>query len=104
MIIAHLADRTRSANSGKNKKSGPSKDKRGKTESCGAPIQSITDLYAGTIICEVYYKYLGDVVVQWLVRRTWDRKVESSSPGWCTHVVFFSKTLNSYSASLHPCA
>ena len=26
-------------------------------------------------------------MVQWLGRRTWDRKVESSSPGRCTHVV-----------------
>ena len=45
----------------------------------------------------------GDVVAQWLVRRTWDQKVESSSPGRCIHVVFVGKTLNSHSASLHPC-
>ena len=31
---------------------------------------------------------MGDVVAQWLVRGTWDQKVESSSPGRCTHVVF----------------
>ena len=45
---------------------------------------------------------MGDVVSQWLVRRTWDLKVESSSPGRCTHVVVLGKTLNSRSASLHP--
>ena len=39
---------------------------------------------------------------KWLVRRTWDQKVESSSPGRYTHVVFLGKTLNSHSASLHP--
>ena len=33
------------------------------------------------------FKYfVGDVVAQWLVRRTRDQKVESSSPGRCTHV------------------
>ena len=32
----------------------------------------------------------------------WDLKVESSSPGLCTHVVFLGKTLNSHSASVHP--
>ena len=37
--------------------------------------------------------YVGDVVAQWLVRRTLDHEVASSSPG---------KTLNSHSASLHP--
>ena len=36
-------------------------------------------------------------MAQWLVRRTRDLKVESSSPGRCTH----GKTLNSHSASLH---
>ena len=45
---------------------------------------------------------VGDVVAQWLVRRTWDLKVKSLSPGWCTHIVFLGKTLNSHSASLHP--
>ena len=45
---------------------------------------------------------VGDVVVQWLVCRTWDLKVESLSPDRCTHVVFLGKTLNSHSASLHP--
>ena len=44
----------------------------------------------------------GDVVAQWLVRRTWGLKVESSRPGRCTHVVFLGKTLNFHSASLHP--
>ena len=39
----------------------------------------------------------GDVVAQWLVSKTWDLKVESSSPGRCTHVVFLGKTLNSHS-------
>ena len=43
----------------------------------------------------------GDMVAQWLVK-IWDQKVESSSPGRCTHVVFLGKTLNSHSASLHP--
>ena len=43
-----------------------------------------------------------DVVAQWLARWTWDQKVESSSPGRCTHVVFLGKTLHSHSASLHP--
>ena len=43
-----------------------------------------------------------DVVAQRLVRRTWDLKVESSSPGRCTHVVFLGKTLTSHNASLHP--
>ena len=43
---------------------------------------------------------MGDVVVQWLVRWTCDLKVESSSPGRCTHVVFIGKTLNFHSASL----
>ena len=42
---------------------------------------------------ELLIHLLGDVVAQWLGRRTWDLKVESSSPGWCTHVVFLGKTL-----------
>ena len=42
-------------------------------------------------------------MAQWLVPWTWDLKVQSSSPGWCTHVVFLGKTLNFRSASLHPC-
>ena len=33
---------------------------------------------------------------------TCDLKVESSSPGPCTYVVFLGKTLNSHSASLQP--
>ena len=45
---------------------------------------------------------MGNVVVQWLVRRTWDLKVESSSPGRCIHIVFLRKTLNSHTASLSP--
>ena len=45
---------------------------------------------------------VGDVVAQWLVRRTWDLKIESSSPGRCSHIGFLGKTLNSHSASLHP--
>ena len=50
----------------------------------------------------VDHSNVGDVVAPWLVRRTWDLKVESSIPGRCTHVVLLGKTLNSYSASLHP--
>ena len=41
-------------------------------------------------------------MAQWLVRRTWDLKFESSIPGRCTSVVFLGKILNSHSASLHP--
>ena len=51
---------------------------------------------------DVFRGDVGDVVAQWLVRQTWDLKVEGSSPGRCTHVVFLGKTLNSHSASLHP--
>ena len=36
-------------------------------------------------------------MARWLVRATWDLKVESSR-----HIVFLGKTLNSRSASLHP--
>ena len=54
-------------------------------------------------ISRVYVlSFVGDMVAQWLVCRTWDQKVESLSPRRCTHVVFLGKTLNSYSASLHP--
>ena len=45
---------------------------------------------------------VGDVVAQWLVHQTWDQKVERSSPGGCTHIVFLGKTLNYHNASLHP--
>ena len=45
---------------------------------------------------------VGDVMAQWLVRRTWDLKVGSLSPGRCTHIMFLGKTFNSHSASLHP--
>ena len=45
---------------------------------------------------------IGDVVAQWLVRRTLDQEVESSNPGRCVHVVFSGKTLSSHCASLHP--
>ena len=62
-----------------------------KFEPC--PVHTVVYL----TICTV-----GDVLAQWLVRRTWDLKDESSSPGRCTHVVFFGKTLNSHNASLHP--
>ena len=55
-----------------------------------------------SIECDVFILTMGDMVVQWLVRRTWDLKVESSCPGRSTHVVFLGKTLNSHSASLHP--
>ena len=40
-------------------------------------------------------------MAQWLVRRTWNQKVESSSPGRYTHVLDLGKTLNSQSASFH---
>ena len=43
---------------------------------------------------------LGDVMAQWLVRRTLDLKVESSSPGRRVYVVFLGEVLNSHSASL----
>ena len=58
-------------------------------------------LWQALFYIQVEY-HVGDVVAQWLVRRTWDQKVESSSPGRCTRVVFLGKTLNSHSASLHP--
>ena len=35
------------------------------------------------------------------MRRTWNLRVEGSSPGRCTQVVFLGKTLNSHSASPH---
>ena len=41
---------------------------------------------------------VGHVVAQWLVRLTWDLKVQSSSPGTCTHVAFLGRTLTSHSA------
>ena len=47
--------------------------------------------------------WVGDVVCQWLVRRTWDPKVESSSPGRCTHVVFLGKTNIVFYSLLFPC-
>ena len=52
------------------------------------------------IICLGFF--VEDMVAQWLVRRTWDQTVESSSPGRCTHIVFLGKTPNSHSTSLHP--
>ena len=46
---------------------------------------------------------VGDMMAQWLVCRTWDLKVESSSPGQGTHVnVFLDKTYNSHSALFPP--
>ena len=59
-------------------------------------------LVALSLLIDCLLDTVGDVVAQWLVRRTWDLKVESSSPGRCTHVVFLGKTLNSHNASLHP--
>ena len=47
-------------------------------------------------------RYLGDEVVQWLVRRTWNLKVESSSSGCCVYVVLLDKTHNSHSVFLLP--
>ena len=38
-------------------------------------------------------------MAQW----TWDLKVDSSSPGQCTHVVFLGKTLNSQCLSPPRC-
>ena len=45
---------------------------------------------------------VGDMVAQWLLQRNWDQKVERLRPGWCTHIAFSGKTLNSPSASLPP--
>ena len=42
-------------------------------------------------------------MAQWLVRWTWDQKVESSIPGRCTHAVFVGKTLNSQCLSPPRC-
>ena len=57
------------------------------------------------VLCLVLGLDAGNVVAQWLVRRTdlKDLKVESSSPDRCTHVVFLGKTLHSHthSASIH---
>ena len=49
--------------------------------------------YIDSTIRNMGWFSLGDVVAQWLVRRTWDLKVESSSPGRCTHVVLLAKHL-----------
>ena len=40
-----------------------------------------------------FTRSVGQTVAQWLERQTWDLKVESSSPGRCTHVVCLGKTL-----------
>ena len=67
-----------------------------------AMSQSKIILESGRNKACIYYDFLGDVVARWLVRRTLDLKVESLSPGRCTHIVSLGKTLNSHSASLHP--
>ena len=41
---------------------------------------------------ELYGLFLW--VAQWLVRQSWDPKVQSSSAGRCTHVVFLGKPLS----------
>ena len=41
-------------------------------------------------------------MAQWLVRRTWDHKVESSSPVQCTHVVFLGKTYHEATVDPEP--
>ena len=45
---------------------------------------------------------LRDTVAQWLVRRSRDLRVSSSSPRRCVYILFLGKTLNSHSAFLHP--
>ena len=63
-------------------------------------------MFFAIVAKEIIDKKLGQkitrgLVAQWLVRRTWDLKVESSSPGWGTHVVVLDKTLKSHSPCLH---
>ena len=50
-----------------------------------------------------FFLFAYYLVVQGLVRWTWDLKVESLSPGRWTHVVFLGKTLNSQRLSPPRC-
>ena len=64
-------------------------------------------LFRMTFTCDVFSSKTLVSMGDWLRRigsvvSAWDLKVESLSPGRCTHVVFLGKTLNSHSASLHP--